>query len=138
LREHIGERIDVGRQARDDPARFLLREVAERERGQVVEEILAQPEHHVLADARETADERRLHDPREPVDREIDEDVDPEPRLVVRAHAVVDRVLHDQERGHRRRGRADAEQGKQDDALTAADQIAPKTGKAGALLTRQR
>jgi len=104
----------------------------------VVEKVLAQPEHDILADARETADEGCLHDPGEPVDREIDEYIDPEPRLVVCAHAVVDRVLHDQERRHGRGGRADAEQREQEDALAAADQITPETGEAGALLTRQR
>ena len=43
LGEHVGERVDVAREAGDDPARSLLGEVAERERGEVVEEVLAQP-----------------------------------------------------------------------------------------------
>src|SRR5476649_1960313 len=104
----------------------------------MVEEILAQAEHDVLADAREAAYERRLHDPRERVDPEVDEDVDAEARLLVGAHAMVDRVLHDQERGDGCRRRADAEQRERGYAQAAAPQIAAEAGQAGALPTRQR
>ena len=45
LREDVRDRVDVARQARDDPARLLLREVAEREAGQVVEEVAPQADH---------------------------------------------------------------------------------------------
>ena len=53
LVEDVRERVDVARQPRDDPAGLLLREVAERQRGQVVEEVAAQLEHDALADAGE-------------------------------------------------------------------------------------
>ena len=49
LREDVRERVDVGRQSRDDPAGLLLREVAERQPRQVVEQVLAQAENDVLA-----------------------------------------------------------------------------------------
>ena len=75
LREHIRQRVDVRGQARDDPARLLLREVAQRQRRQVVEEVAAQPEHDALADAGEAAHERRLQHPGERVDREVDDHV---------------------------------------------------------------
>ena len=77
---------------------FCCEKYLQRQRGQVVEEIFAQPEHDVLADAREPAHERRLQDPGECVDDEVDDDVAGEPRLVVRLHAVVDRVLDDEQR----------------------------------------
>ena len=44
---------------------FCCAEVAQRQRRQVVEEVLAQAEHEVLADAGEAADERRLQHPGE-------------------------------------------------------------------------
>ena len=72
LREHVGDRVDVARQARDDPARLLLREVAEREPGQVVEEVAAQAEHHPLAEPGEAADQHRLQDPAGRRDAEVD------------------------------------------------------------------
>ena len=96
LRQDVRERVDVGGEARDDPAGLLLREVAQRQRRQVVEEVVAQAEHDVLADAREPAHERRLQHPREGVDAEVDDDVAREAAAVVRPHPVVDRVLHDQ------------------------------------------
>ena len=109
LREHVRERVDVGGEPRDDPARLLLREVAQRERRQVIEEVAAQAEHDVLADAGEPAHERRLQHPRERVDHQVEDHVAAEPCLVVALHALVDRVLHDQERGHRRSGGAHAD-----------------------------
>ena len=38
-REHLAERVDVARQAGDDPAGALLREVAQGEAGEVAEEV---------------------------------------------------------------------------------------------------
>ena len=52
LVEDVGERVDVARQPRDDPAGLLLREVAERQGREVLEEVAAELEHHPLADAR--------------------------------------------------------------------------------------
>ncbi len=63
LVEHVRERVDVARQARDDPARLLLREVAERERGEVLEEVAAQVEHDLLADPGEHEPGRRPEHP---------------------------------------------------------------------------
>ena len=75
LREDVGERVDVRGEARDDPAGLLLREVAQRELRQVVEQILAQAEHDALADRGEAADERRLEHPGERVDQQVEQDV---------------------------------------------------------------
>ena len=75
LVEHVGERVDVARQARDDPARLLLREVPERERREVVEEVAPELEHHPLPDAGEHQPRRRAEDPRDDADRDVDRDV---------------------------------------------------------------
>ena len=72
LREHVGDGVDVARQARDDPARLLLREVAKRESRQVVEEVAPEPDHDRLADRGEPADEHGLEDPADGGDGEID------------------------------------------------------------------
>jgi hypothetical protein len=50
LVEHVRERVDVARQARDDPARPSVGEVAQRERREVVEQIAPQLEHDPLPD----------------------------------------------------------------------------------------
>ena len=120
LGEHVGERVDVVRDARDDPARALLREVAQRERREVPEEVLAQAQHDQLAELREAQDQERADEPGGGVDADVDRDVEIEARGVVRADAVVDRVADEQpaadlhgggERGRqreqRRCGRAD-------------------------------
>ena len=73
LREDVGDGVDVARQPGDDPARLLLREVAEREPGQVVEEVAAQAEHDPLADPGEAADQERLRTQPATGDREVDE-----------------------------------------------------------------
>ena len=63
LVEHVREGVDVARQARDDPAGLLLREVAQRERGEVVEQVAPQLEHHPLADPGEHEPGRRAEQP---------------------------------------------------------------------------
>ena len=84
LRERVRDGVDVARQARDDPAGLLLREVAEREPGQVVEEVAAQADHDPLADRGEPADEVALQDPARGGDAEIDRDDDHQVVLVAR------------------------------------------------------
>ena len=123
--------------ARDDPACLLLREVLQRQRGQMVEEIFAQPEHDVLADPGEPAHEGRLQDPGEGVDHEIDDDVSREACLVVRLHAVVDRVLDDEQRGDGGRRGADADHGEERDAEPAAGEVAAEPRQPDALLMRR-
>ena len=51
LVEDVRERVHVARQPGDDPARLLLREVAQRQRREVVEETAADLEDDLLADA---------------------------------------------------------------------------------------
>ena len=82
LREHVGERVHVVRDARDDPARALLREVAQRERREVPEEMLAQPQHDQLAELREAEDQERADEPGGGVDADVDRDVEVEARPV--------------------------------------------------------
>ena len=73
LREDVGERVDVRGEARDDPAGLLLREVAQRQLRQVVEEVFAAGRARRLWPTRgEAADERRLQHPGDRVDREVD------------------------------------------------------------------
>ena len=124
LGEDVREGVHVRGDPGDDPAGLLLREVLQRQRGQVVEEILAEPEHDVLADAGEPADESRLQDPGERVDDEIDDDIASEASLVLRLHAVVDRVLHDEQRSHGCRRGADADQRQQADPKPAPGEVA--------------
>ena len=90
------DRVDVARQARDDPARLLLREVAQREPGQVVEEVAAQPEHHPLAEPGEAADQHGLEHPAARRDAEVDRDDHRQVVLVARGDALVDRAAHEQ------------------------------------------
>src|ERR1700730_2171708 len=94
LREDVGDRVDVARQSRDDPARFLLREVPERQTRQVIEKVLAQPEHHPLPEPGETAYEHGLEQPPARRDDQVDDD---DHRAVVvgpGADALVDRVAN--------------------------------------------
>ena len=95
LVEHVGERVDVARQPGDDPARLLLREVPERERREVLEEVAPEVEHHPLADAGEHEPRRRPEDPRDDADRDVDRDVAREAALIAGVDAVVDRVADD-------------------------------------------
>src|SRR5581483_2276324 len=102
--EHVGDRVDVRGQPRDDPARLLLREVAQRERRQVVEEVAAEADHHPLAEACEPADEPGLEAPTERRDPEVDQHDHGQVVLVPRADAVVDRVAHEQPAARLARG----------------------------------
>ena len=77
------------------PAR-CSREVAQRERREVAEEVLAQAQHDQLPEAREAHDQERADDPGRGVDGHVDRDVELEPRAVAGLDAVVDRVAHEQ------------------------------------------
>src|SRR5581483_266418 len=103
---------DVGGEPGDDPAGLLLREVAEREPGEVVEEVAAEAERHPLPETGEPADQPRLQDPAARGDAEIDDDRPRQVVLVAVADAVVDRGAHDQPAAGLRGGvpRADDEQ----------------------------
>ena len=68
LVEDVREGVDVARQAGDDPAGLLLREVPERERREVLEEVAAQVEHHLLPDPGQHQPRRRAEDPRRQAD----------------------------------------------------------------------
>ena len=104
LVEDVRERVDVARQARDDPARLLLREVAQRERRQVLEEVAAQLEHDPLADARQPSQVAVPSTQAAALIADVEDDVGHEPRLVAGAHAVVDRVPDQKPARHRRGG----------------------------------
>ncbi len=121
LREHVGERIDVVRDARDDPARALLREVALRERREVLEEVLAQPQDDQLAELRQAEDEERADEPGRRVGADVDRDVEIEPPGVLGADAVVDRVADEQPAAdlHRRGERGGQRQQRDARALIA-------------------
>ena len=54
----------------------------------------------------------------------------------MRAHALVDRVLHEQERRDGRRRREHADDGERRDAQAVADEVAREPGKALALRPR--
>ncbi len=95
LVEHFGERVDVARQPCDDPARLLLREVPQRERRQVLEEVAAELEHDALPEVREHQPRRGAEHPRGHADCDVGDDVCNEPALVGRSDAVVDRVADD-------------------------------------------
>ncbi len=102
LRERVRDGVDVTRQPGDDPAGLLLREVAERESRQVVEEVAPQADHDRLPDPRQTADEDCLQNPSDRRDDDVDRDNDrqvvlvaDQDAVVVDGDAVVDRVLDD-------------------------------------------
>src|SRR6266545_4579537 len=120
-----------------DVSRALIREVAQRQRGQVTEEVLAQREHDALPHLRETADHRRRQHPRSRVDAEVDDDVAPEAAGVAGLHAVVDRVLHEQQPDHRTGGAEDRDHGEEGDAPELPAQVAAEARETGARLTRQ-
>src|SRR3954453_2811536 len=100
----------------------------------MVEEILAQAEHHVLPDLGEAADEGRLEDPGERVDREIDDDVTGERSAVVALHPVVDRVLNDEQGGDGCRGGADADEGQEGGPRPASGEVARQPRETAASL----
>ena len=104
LVEHIRERVDVAREARDDPAGLLLGEVAERQGRQVLEQVAAEVEHHALPDAREQEPGRRAERPGDGADGDVRDDVAHRRLLVLRADPVVDRVADDVPADDRRRG----------------------------------
>ena len=89
---------------------FCCGEVAERERGQVLEEVAPEVEHHPLTDAGEHQPRRRAEHPRDDADRDVGDDVADEPVVVSGADAVVDRVADDVPAGDRRRRRDRGEQ----------------------------
>ena len=118
LVEHVREGVDVARQARDDPARLLLREVAQRERVRWSKRSRAQVEHHRAGRCRR-APPRAIACSTHAVsaDGDVDDDVECQARVVVRADAVVDRVADDRPAGD---GRARGDAGEQRDEREAA------------------
>src|SRR5205814_7548676 len=69
---------------------------AEREPGEMVEEIAAQADRHLLAEPGEAADEPRLQDPADRGDAEVDDDDDGQVVRVAVADALVDRAADEQ------------------------------------------
>ena len=136
LREHVGERVDVVRDARDDPARALLREVAQRERREVPEEVLAQAQDDQLTELREAEDQERADEPRHGVDADVDGDIEIEARRVVGPDAVVDRVAHEQPAADlHRRGERGGEREHRDAPALIAD-VDRQAGEPDAAPTR--
>ena len=137
LVEHVRQRVDVARQARDDPARLLLREVAQRERGEVVEEVPAQLEHDPLPDSGQHEPGRRAEHPGRQAHGDVGDDVEGEAFLVVSLDPVVDRVADDRPAEHGR-GRGDRGDHHHDrDPPPAAAGVAPEARQAGAPLRLQ-
>ena len=126
LREDVRDGVDVARQPRDDPARLLLREVAQREAGQMVEEVAPQPDHHALADAGEPADEDGLEDPADAGDDEVDDDDRRQVVLVAGADAVVDRVADEQPAAGLAGGVAGRDEHEQERDQPVALEVAPE------------
>src|SRR5207253_11187615 len=96
LREDIRDGVDVARQPRDDPARLLLREVPERQTREVIEQVLAEAEHHPLSEPGEPADEHGLEQPAARRYEQIDDDDHRQVVLVAGADALVDRVANEE------------------------------------------
>ena len=102
----------------------------------MVEQVFPQAEHDALADGGEPADERGLEHPGERVDQQVEQDIPRQAAAVVRAHALVDRVLHEQERRDGRCRREHADDGQPRDAQAVADEVAREPRKALALRPR--
>ncbi len=132
LREHVRDRVDVRGEARDDPARLLLREVAQRERGEVAEEVAADVEHDPLADPGEAAREGGAEPPGGRVDGDVGDHDDGQPPHVVLLDSVVDGVADQQPAADlaARRDRRRAHQ--QPDAPVAALEVAAQAREPGA------
>ena len=96
LREHVRDGVDVRGEARDDPARLLLAEVAQRERGEVAEQVAADVEHDPLADPGEAAGEVGAEPPGGRVDRDVGDHDHRQARHVVLLDPVVDGVADEQ------------------------------------------
>ena len=138
LVEHVGERVDVAVQPRDDPAGLLLREVAQRQRREVVEEVAPQLEHDPLADAREPEPRPRPEHPRRGVDADVGEHGEHEPLVVAGADAVVDRVLDEEPAGDGRGRREGGENRDQRHLPLALGGVGEQAREPGVVLTRQR
>jgi hypothetical protein len=136
-REHIGDGVDVGCQARDDPARLLLREVTEREARQMVEEVLAQTEHHPLAEPGKATDQPALEHPADCCDAEVDHDDDREVVLVTGADPLVDRVADEQPPAGLADGVPDADEHEYERPRLPPLQIAPEPLHTAARLCNQ-
>ena len=132
LVEHVRERVDVARQARDDPARLLLGEVPQRERREVLEQVAAELEHDPLADRREHQPGRRAEEPRDDADRDVGDDVVREAAGVAGDDAVVDRVADDVPHRDRGRGRDRGEREHDREAPAPPLRVAPEAREPGA------
>ena len=126
LVQDVGERVDVARQPGDDPAGLLLREVPERQRREVLEEIATQVEHHALTDAGEHQPGRGAEQPRDHADGDVRHDVADEPCVVAGPDPVVDRVADDGPAGDRRRSGDRGEQEDDPQAAVPALGVAPE------------
>ena len=96
LREHVRDGVDVGGEPRDDPARLLLAEVAQRERGEVAEQVAADVEHDSLADPGEAAGEVGAERPGRRVDPDVGDHDQGQACHVVLLDPVVDGVADEQ------------------------------------------
>ena len=123
--------------AGDDPARALLGEVAQRERGQVVEQVTPQPQDDPLAETREAADDTSRQRPAERVDGEVDGDVDRQRVLVAlarcRRRSRPGRAASRRPARRRSRPRSDEQQ---HERPAARSMYRRRRGEAGAAATR--
>ena len=138
LVEDVRERVDVAVQARDDPARLLLREVPQRKRGEMVEEVASKLEHDPLADAREPEPGQRAEHPRRSVDTDVREHREQQPVFVSGANAVVGRVLDQKPAGDRRGSRERREHGDHRHLSLALRGVGEQARQARVTATRQR
>src|SRR6516225_6846041 len=102
----------------------------------MLEQVAAQAEHDVLADARQAPHQRRGEDPRRGVDRDVQHDRLRQAGVVVLEHPLVDRVLDDEERSDRRGGASDADHGEQSDAGPVSAYVASEAREPDAALSR--
>src|SRR5205814_8154113 len=111
---------------------------AEREPGQMVEQVAAQAEHHALPEAGEAADERALEHPADRRDAEVDRDDDGQVVLDAGADALVDRVP-DEQPAARLRGRvAGADEDERESQQAPPPQIPPQPPHATGRLSLPR
>ena len=138
LRQHVGDRVDVARQPGDDPAGALLGEVAQRERREVVEQLAAQSEHHLLAQTRHPPDDEAEQD--EPGERhgDVRRGGERQHLVVARHDPAVDRRAHEQPGAALRTRLRDRATQQQHHPAAALVDVAAQAAQSLRPVTRQR
>ncbi len=134
LGERVRDRVHVAGHPGDDPARPLLREVAQRERRQMVEEVAAQAEDDALADPRKTSDQHELAQPADQVHEQVRDHDDGQRVLVALGDAVVDRGPDEQPAARLGGGARGGDRDETGDDQPPTGEVSAQAAEAGAAM----